>query len=68
MMLAQRRSPLFIGLASAVGLGLANVAGVDRMNTAVKLMESIEAQTQMPQAMADIFHGAWVECHTEGTH
>jgi hypothetical protein len=51
-----------------VVLALASLAKVDRRNMPVNPAESIEAQTQMPQSVAAIFHRACRDCHTELTN
>jgi hypothetical protein len=56
-----------IGAVVVICLGLMNVARVDRTNMPVQPAESIEAQTQMPQNVAAIFHRACRDCHTEST-
>lgn len=62
------QKPILIVAVVVIGLGLMNVARVDRMNITVKPADSIEAQTQMPKNVAAIFHRACRDCHTESTH
>jgi len=56
-----------ITVAVVAGMGLMNLARVDRTNPPVDPAQGIEAHTRMPANVASIFRRACQDCHSERT-